>query len=82
VEDEMAEAAAVLRKEGYAALDKLETWLIGRSWLVGGSYSIADLGVYPNIALASEGGYEMERYPSIKGWLVRVEDQPDWTSLL
>ena len=33
----------------------------------------ADLGVYPYVSMAPEGGYDMARFPSIRDWLARVE---------
>lgn len=68
--------------EGYPALEKLDQWLLGRTWLVGASYTIADIGVFAYVSLATQGGYEMERFASIREWIARVKSQPAWVELM
>ena len=43
------------------------------SWLVGEHATIADLANYSYIAVADEGGLDMQSYPNIRAWLSRVE---------
>jgi glutathione S-transferase len=61
---------------GYAALDAMERHLAERTFLVGDRYSIADIALYAYTHVAHEGGFELERYPSIRAWLGRVAAQP------
>jgi glutathione S-transferase len=61
---------------GYAALDALERGLGGREYLAGGGYSLADIALYAYTHVADEGGFELEGYPAIRGWLKRVAAQP------
>jgi glutathione S-transferase len=64
------------RKGGYAALDAMERHLGGRSFLVDGRYTIADISLYAYTHVAHEGGFELEPYPAIRAWLERVAAQP------
>jgi glutathione S-transferase len=61
---------------GYAALDALESRLDGRDVLVGDRYSVADIALYAYTHVAHEGGFELDRYPAIRGWLRRVAAEP------
>jgi glutathione S-transferase len=60
---------------GYRALDALERHLTGRQFLVGERYSLADISLYAYTHVAGEGGFDMERFPAIRGWLGRVASQ-------
>jgi glutathione S-transferase len=64
------------RQGGQRALAALERGLSDRAWLVGGRYSIADISLYGYTHVASEGGFDLEPYPSIRAWLTRVASQP------
>ena len=68
--------------EGYAALEMLEAWLDARTWLVDERYTVADTAVFAYVSLASEGGYEMERFPAIREWIARVKGQAGWVALI
>ncbi len=70
------EALAEKQRLGYLALDALEGGLVGREFLVGGRYSIADIALYAYTHVAGEGGFDLGRYPAISGWLARVTAQP------
>lgn len=82
IADQMAARIAVLQEQGYPALDKLEAWIAPREWLAEGRCTLADLGVYPYVAMAHQGGYDMNRYPGIGAWLKRVEAEPGWVPLV
>jgi glutathione S-transferase len=62
-------------RNGYAVLDILERYLAGRAFLVGERYSIADISLYAYTHVAHEGGFDLEGYPAIRGWLGRVAAQ-------
>jgi glutathione S-transferase len=79
---QMAAKIIDFQEFGYAGLAKLATHLEGRTWLVGNSYTIADLGVFPYVSMAPEGGYDLERFPSIEPWLGRVREQPGFVPLI
>ncbi|MHC6223556.1 glutathione S-transferase family protein [Pseudomonas sp. X10] len=78
----MAKQIEQYHSEGHMALEKLELWLTDRPWLVGDTYTVADLGVFGYVSLAGEGGFDMTPYPAIAQWLARVEQQPGWIDLL
>jgi glutathione S-transferase len=61
---------------GYAALDAMERHLDARTFLVGERYSLADISLYAYTHVAHEGGFDLEPYPAIRGWLERVAAQP------
>ena len=63
-------------KGGYAALDGLERGLLGREFLVGGRYSIADISLYAYTHVAHEGDFDLAPYPMIRAWIDRVASQP------
>ena len=71
-----ADQVEAKRAAGYVALDAMEGHLSGREFLVGGRYSIADIGLYAYTHVAHEGGFELDRYPAIRAWLERVAGQP------
>jgi glutathione S-transferase len=79
---EMERRIAEFQEVGYAGLANLERGLSGRDWLVGGRYSIADLGVFPYVEMAPQGGYDMRRFPAIAAWLARVKAVSDWVPLV
>jgi glutathione S-transferase len=61
---------------GRKGLEALERGLTGREWLVGESYSVADISVYAYTHVAPEGGFDLEPYPWTRAWIERVAAQP------
>ena len=82
IADQMTTKIADFQEFGYVGLGKLAAHLEGRTWLVGDRYTIADLGVFPYVSMAPDGGYDLARFPSIKPWLDRVKAQPGWVPML
>lgn len=74
-EERRAEHASCL-KEGYKALDVMEQQLSRTPYLVGDTYSIADIALYAYTHVAAEGGFDLSRYPAIDAWLQRVASHP------
>jgi glutathione S-transferase len=74
--ERFAEQVPAKMEGGYAALDAMERHLDGREYLVGGTYTIADISLYAYTHVAHEGGFELDRYPAIRGWLERVASEP------
>jgi glutathione S-transferase len=70
------ETLAERQRVGYLALDALEGHLAGRAYLVGESYSIADVALYAYTHVAHEGGFDLAPYAAIRAWLGRVAAQP------
>jgi glutathione S-transferase len=61
---------------GQSALGMLETHLDERSYLVGGSCSIADLANFAYTHVAEDAGFCLSDYPSVSAWLYRVRALP------
>jgi glutathione S-transferase len=61
---------------GEKALQALERGLADRAWLVGGTYTIADISLYGYTHVAGEAGFDLGPDPSIRAWLERVAAQP------
>jgi len=70
------EALAEKHRLGHLALDALEQGLTGHDFLVGDRYSVADVALYAYTHVADEGGFDLGRYPAIRGWIERVAAQP------
>ncbi len=66
------------RRLGYAALDVMERHLGGRRFFVGERAGVADLALYAYTHVAHEGGFELEPYPAIRGWLARMAEIPGY----
>lgn len=59
-----------------AALDFMETWLAGRTWLVGEACSIADIGCWGRMVFMAEGGMDIARWPNVEAWSQRIKAMP------
>ena len=56
----------------YGVLDRR---LNGRDYIVG-DYSVADIALYAYTHVAGDGGFELDRFPSVVRWLAAVAAQP------
>jgi glutathione S-transferase len=65
-----------LHKRGVKALDAMEAHLGGRNWFAGDAMSLADIVLYAYTHAAEEGGFDLEPYPAIRGWIDRVAAEP------
>lgn len=63
-------------ERGYAALDVMERHLSSNAFFVAGRYSIADIALYAYTHVASEGGFDITAFPSVRTWLARVAAEP------
>ncbi len=66
---------------GYRALDIMERTLATSSFLVAGRYTLADIALYAYTHVAPDGGFDLNRFPSIQAWLARVEAQPGYVRM-
>ena len=70
---------AVRRREAsYEVLALLDTELGQRDFLVGSTYSVADIGIYGYAHVADEAGLDLDPYASLRAWLARVQAQPGY----
>jgi glutathione S-transferase len=74
--EQYAERLPGLMKSGNVALDAMERHLDGRTFLVGETYTVADISLYAYTHVAHEGEFDLEPYPAIRAWLDRVAGQP------
>jgi glutathione S-transferase len=74
--EERRKALDQKREPGYAALTVMERHLAQHPFFVGERYSIADIALYAYTHVADEGGFDLSRFPAIRGWLERVRAQP------
>ena len=62
-------------------LDIVNRQLASRDWLVGDSVSLADLAIYPYLALAPEGGIDIGAYANIVAWFQRIRAFPGYVPM-
>ncbi len=62
-------------KETTRLYNVLEKRLIGRDFLTG-EYSIADMAIYPWVALYEWQSQNIDNFPSIKRWLFKIQNRP------
>ncbi len=64
------------RAAGYRALDAMERHIAGREFFVGERPTLADIALFAYTHVAPEGGFDLEAYPAVRGWLARVAAMP------
>jgi glutathione S-transferase len=62
-------------ERGYAALAVMERHLATQDWFGSTRYGVADIALYAYTHVASEGGFELHRFPAVQRWLARVAAQ-------
>ena len=62
-------------------LDILEQHLTNREWLELGHPTIADIAVFPYVALASDGKISLQPYPQIVAWCNCIKQLPGFISM-
>ena len=65
-----------LRERGEQALAVMEQHLSREPFFADGRYTIADIALYAYTHCAADGGFDLARYPAVRGWLDRVALQP------
>jgi glutathione S-transferase len=72
---------ATTQQTAEKVLDIIDRHLQSRVWLVGDSVSIADVAVYPYLALAPEGGLDIGAYANIIAWFQRIRALPGYVAM-
>jgi len=80
-QEKYAEALAEKQQKGHDALAVMETHLSDRDFFVGRDYSIADIALYAYTHVAGQGGFSLDAYPAIRGWLERVKRQQGYVAM-
>lgn len=70
-----------LWKGGNKALALMETHLAKADFLVGGSFTIADIALYAYTHTAEDGGFDLQPYPHVRSWLDRVTRQEGFVTM-
>ena len=78
---ERTAALAARRDGGWAALKILEEHLARNDFFVA-DYSIADIALFAYTHVAHEGGFPLDDFPKIRGWIERVRAQPRFAPML
>ena len=60
-------------KRGYAALDRMEVHLALTPFLVDDTLTLADVALLAYTRVAHEGGFELDRYASVRRWIGDAE---------
>lgn len=73
-------AIPIARAQEKAAflLDQLERHLSQRLWLEVERPTIADVAVFPYVALAGDGGIDLAPYPRVRAWIGRIQALPGY----
>ncbi len=68
-------------KKSTFILQQLEQHLNQREWLACDRFTIADIAVFPYIALSRDGQVPLEVYPWVMNWIERIKQQPGFVSM-
>jgi glutathione S-transferase len=69
------------RERGRHFLRFLDGHLRGRQWLALDRPTIADIGCYPYIALAPDGGVALDEFGNVGSWMGRIRALPGYVQL-
>ena len=61
-------------ERGERALDFLDDRLTGTDWLVGESFTIADIALLPYTRMAADGGFDLTPRRQVRAWIRRCEE--------
>ncbi|MBL6986219.1 MAG: glutathione S-transferase family protein, partial [Methylobacter sp.] len=62
-------------------LSILQQRLDNHGWLAADQITVADIAVYPYIALAQEGKIDLEPYPAVIAWINRIQALPGYVGM-
>jgi len=68
-----SELDPALLTKGNAALARLELQLSQSLYLVGQALTLADVALVAYTRVAHRGGFDLNQFPAVKAWVVRVE---------
>ena len=60
-------------RRGYAALARMDAQLAVTSFLVGASFTLADVALLAYTRVAHQGGFDVAAYPAIRRWITACE---------
>ncbi|MAF57452.1 glutathione S-transferase family protein [Ponticaulis sp.] len=62
-----------LMAKGRRALGVMELQLTRTDWIVGDTFTLADIALVAYTRLAHEGGFDLSEFPSVERWVSRTE---------
>ncbi len=62
-------------------LTQLDRHLALQDWLAGSNVTIADVAVFPYVALAPDGKIDLSPYPQVLGWIERIKQLPNFIGM-
>jgi glutathione S-transferase len=68
-----AEIDPMLMQKGRRALGVMELRLMARDFIVGESFTLADVALVAYTRVAHEGGFDLQDFPAVRSWVHRVE---------
>lgn len=68
-------------EKAHLILQQLDTHLASRAWLEFERPTIADIAVFPYVALAPDGGISLAAYPQVTAWMERVKQLPGFIGM-
>lgn len=68
-------------KKSTFIMQQLEQHLTKRDWLACDRITIADVAVFPYIALSRDGQVPLDVYPWVLNWIERVKQQPGFVEM-
>jgi glutathione S-transferase len=68
-------------KGGHAALGVMERHLRHNEFFAANRYTLADIALYAYTHVSHEGLIDLDAYPAIHAWMVRVRTQPTHTPM-
>lgn len=69
------------RSGGEAALALMDRHLESREWFVGDAVSLADIALFAYTHVAHEGGFSLEPFAVIRGWIGRMQALPGFIAM-
>ncbi len=63
-------------------LTQLDRHLSAQAWLASSTVTIADVAVFPYVALAPDGKIDLSRYPQVLAWIERMKQLPNFVGMV
>ena len=70
-----------LIERGEQALAVMEKHLGNAQWLTGNDYGVADIALFAYTDCAGDGGFDLNDFPKVSDWLVRVRTTPGFVPM-
>lgn len=66
---------------GHKALSILEQQLTNQLFILGETCTTADISLFAYTHVADEGGFDLDLYPNIQGWIDRIKNLPGYVAI-